>query len=409
MKRIKEIIDLSVIANKIKEQPGIKKYNRIVCEGKDLLDILHVLKTYLNQNIYNQIPEVDKFFLVVNAYFNVCTDQNITKDKIEKSLRLNANSYFTRKLKKYILCSSLSMNYSNILTDIDIDHNKLIFSDSFPKQFDFSPLKDNFKKYVPFLFFNDGLKIRVVVKARSEYEAAEKALTSLDFLRGILNFLLIESNSSFFFIEKIEPINCITIGPASTLHFQNGKLASDQIWYEPQYYHVNKKIYKIDNLIELKENENKIRENLNKHNYGEFLKSIFVNYTRAFDSVDFESSFLKLWCILEKLTNTTDISYDNTIKRAIFLFDDRNFHKQILEHLRTLRNIIVHHNKSNFEMIVYVYQLKRYVDKLIHFHIENKFDFKSIGKACEFLDLPFDVDILKEKIDTYEKAYNLLK
>ena len=50
---------------------------------------------------------------------------------------------------------------------------------------------------------------------------------------------------------------------------------------------------------------------------------------------------LRLWATLEKLTDTEE-SYKATIKRASFLFEDRDYCQQVLRHLKDYRNRFVH-------------------------------------------------------------------
>ena len=52
-------------------------------------------------------------------------------------------------------------------------------------------------------------------------------------------------------------------------------------------------------------------------------------------------------------------------------------------------------DRPDSEMLMY--QLKNFVEWLLRFYIHNPFRFKSLGEACEFLDLPYDVKILRRR------------
>src|SRR5258708_6875371 len=141
-----------------------------------------------------------------------------------------------------------------------------------------------------------------------------------------------------------------------------------------------------------------VRRFLRKHPYAADMQQAFVRYARALDSVDFDSSFLKLWSLLETLTNTIGDNYDVTIRRVLFLVTDRDLSGLILEHLRNYRNATVHHDRSRLAAERYIYQLKRFVEVLLHFHTVSRGQFPSIAKLGEHLDLPFAPEDLRARI-----------
>ncbi len=132
-------------------------------------------------------------------------------------------------------------------------------------------------------------------------------------------------------------------------------------------------------------------------------------YVKALDQRDFNSTFLSLWSLLERLTNTLLDNYKVTVRRAVFLFKDREFHRQILNHLRSYRNRAVHAGEKTDEIEAPVFQLKFYVEQLIFFHIYNTLGFLSMREAAEFLDLPPDASVLKGKIKLFQKAVRFHK
>jgi len=49
---------------------------------------------------------------------------------------------------------------------------------------------------------------------------------------------------------------------------------------------------------------------------------------------------------------------------------------------------------GNSEIETYLYQLKNYVETLLSFHLQNKFNFDTIQEAAEFLSLPHEEEVL---------------
>ena len=143
----------------------------------------------------------------------------------------------------------------------------------------------------------------------------------------------------------------------------------------------------------------KIRAKVRKHAYGESVENAFVRYARSMDTIDYDMTIQKLWSLLEFLTDTGLSSYDKTVRRVRFLYDEERFAGQILEHLRRYRNQSVHGGHSGGDVESEVYQVKRYVDEMLRYHLVNQYKFSSMGQACEMLDLPPDAAQLKRRLD----------
>jgi len=140
------------------------------------------------------------------------------------------------------------------------------------------------------------------------------------------------------------------------------------------------------------------------------LEDVIRGYTRALDQRDFSAAFLALWRLLEKLTSTTENdSYKVTIRQTLFLFKERNYHEQILNHLRNYRNRAVHAGEETEEMETLLFQLKFYVEQLLFFHIYNTLGFSSMQETAEFLHIKPDAMVLKKQIKLLEKAVRFHK
>ena len=73
---------------------------------------------------------------------------------------------------------------------------------------------------------------------------------------------------------------------------------------------------------------------------GPKLRDLFVGYVRALDETNLVSAFLKLWAILEDSTGTgEEASRKTTVRRAVSLLKDEEYHRLMLDHLRTLRSL----------------------------------------------------------------------
>lgn len=124
----------------------------------------------------------------------------------------------------------------------------------------------------------------------------------------------------------------------------------------------------------------------------------------VWDGFWFESAFVALWAVFEHLTHTVGESYSTTVKRCLILHDDPAYHRMILEHLRSKRNRIVHFTEQTEYGETLVYQLKRYVEEALRFHLGSSGTYASIGEAATFLDLPSDPKILEDQIKLRRRA-----
>jgi hypothetical protein len=357
----------------------------------------------------NDIPEIDARGLVTRALLNSDAKAVITSKSIIAEINRLEREYSSLPVEKYVLVSSISINPSWVPKRIRLGSALVIFEKSLPTKF--HKESETQLSLAQLTLFADRptnyLRVRVCVSAKSIHHAAEQALETLDFIRGIWNWILNRSRPSrrIIFAGKPQPVNSVILGPLHTLHTPDGKLVpSDVWWYEPSYLGEVKLFTPNQNDIErINQAFNVVRKAFKKHKYPEVVHDAIIRYTRALDERDYTTAYLKLWSILELLTDTGKAGYDTTVKRTAFLFKEREYHLQILKHLKKYRNSSVHLDKENSEIETYLYQLKGYVETLIHFHINNEFGFETIQEAAEFLDLPSDEEVLRNQEKTFKQ------
>lgn len=122
-------------------------------------------------------------------------------------------------------------------------------------------------------------------------------------------------------------------------------------------------------------------------------------------------AFLQMWSILEKITNTIGGKYDETINRAIwpFLKQDRLIAKDMLESLRCCRNQYVHSGKVGQESDQIAYTIKSFVDPHLLKLISNPFNVQSFEEYGEFLALPTDATVLRQRTRMLTQALKVMQ
>ena len=116
-----------------------------------------------------------------------------------------------------------------------------------------------------------------------------------------------------------------------------------------------------------------------------------------------------MWSILERMTDTIGAKYDETIERATWRFDDRGAAKELLGHLRFRRNQYVHAAKSGEKPDQVAYMLKRFVELHLWTLIRNDFRITSFRGYGDFLRLPTNAGVLKERLGQLQRALRVEK
>lgn len=252
---------------------------------------------------------------------------------------------------------------------------------------------------------NDYSNVIITVKAKSPSMAVTKALRCLDLQRAI--WCLLSNSLMQFAGNEWEPINEIRLGQIHTVHNEDGGVASEAFWYEPNF--VKAKPFNLWNQNNhFEQNVQDILSQLNKSKYSEKLKDALLRYVRALDERDQNNALIKLWGAIESLTSPSGANGDLVIKRCAFLHSEYNFHMQVLEHLRAYRNQSVHAGDQREEVKNHCYQLQFYFDRLMRFHINKAAVFPDLEKANEFLDLPPDKESLLRKKELIESALSFV-
>jgi hypothetical protein len=356
-----------------------------------------------------QVPESQKSYIIEEGIKAFAYKGKRDGKELKNQFRKCEKEFLKKPKQKYSLLSSLSFPYFEELQNVRLNKESLIFCQSYyPKKYNYSHIYGQLESYSNSIPPHGYVPIVVTISARNNLEAVEKGLDMIDSIRGMLNYSINRRISSRIFYGKKEPLNIIRLGPTHTLHLSNGKLATELFWYEPTYFEKSSTWDVSHKWKYISKDFAWIRKTLNRLQYKNSFLRIFIRYARALDTIDYETSYLKLWSILELLTDTINSNYDKTITRALFFYKDDQLNKEIIEHLRNFRNKMVHHGETRNEVDYLLYQIKRIVDKLIWFHLWFAGRFQNIEEFGKFLDLSKDKNYLEKEIKFRESALRFL-
>lgn len=198
------------------------------------------------------------------------------------------------------------------------------------------------------------------------------------------------------------PINVIRLGGVHSVHFPNGKTATEGVWFEPSYTEAF--IYSPSDSTHVQKQVSTILRRIFKFKYAARFPDALLRYVRALDERDQNNALIKLWGALEVITNEETANYTKTVERCSFIFREYEYHKQVLECLREYRNQSVHAGDHSGDAKVHCYHLQYYFSQLIFFFLSKTPKFANFDEVNRFLDLPREKEKLRREKRVIEKA-----
>ena len=406
---INDKYDPDQLARRMESIKTINKKGQASFKGFEYREHITLLCSMLQ--FREEIPDFEKRKIIVKASFNAGSKGDINPKRLITEIGKLEEVYLKLPIKKYYLVTTISISKKIKIKRYNIDKCTIVFKSNLPKIFISN--REKLIKHAQNLFYSPlpshYMFVRVALSAKCEAEAADKAINSLDLLRGIWNLIFNRGAYRETFGGKPSPVNKFILGPVHTIHECSGKVTTETYWYDPHFRGAIKSQDNFENNINNVYNfTNNIRDQIGKSKYANKLKIAILRYTRALDIPDWHDSFLKLWGVLELLTNTTGDRYAVTVRRVSFLFSDGEYHKQILLQLQDARNRKVHSELEHRYTEAYMYQAKRYVESLLMFHLSNSFGFNNLEHAAQFMDQPYNKKEIMSKIRMMHYAKKFL-
>jgi hypothetical protein len=351
------------------------------------------------------VPEADRRNLLWGALVQAAASPAVTGDAMTLAIKNAEREYLRERPKAFVVATSVSIAHFSALRRVNMDGGMLIFSRRLPRNFERTTINDRIAELTNIDTAGRFTAVRIPVLARTSAGAFEAALNRLDLWRSLWNLSLNRETLLRRSSGARQPVNQVRLGPVHTVHASNGALATERFWYELPHQQ-SPAVASLENkYASLKNAERRYRRKLKGSGYRPTLESLLIRYVRALDIPDFDVAFNKLWSVFEALGGSIG-DYRRLIDRAIFVYasNHHEFTRQVFEHLRDVRNGIVHEDRGSDEMETYLYQLKRVVEDLFRYHLGRGLEFSSIAAATEFLDLPVELSTLRAQIKLRQRA-----
>lgn len=355
------------------------------------------------------VPESERRRIVQKVANDTSLPRPITARVLSKACSKLENAYLALPTKSFRLLTEVSLWWTLDVPNTRIEGVHITFKSKLNNAYaERSRLASVSHPTLGYSLPGNYMQVAAQMRARSSNEAAHRALEALDLLRASWNLALNRAKSWRISTGSPKPINDIQLAPFRTVHEMSGTLATEEFWYEPGY---RKPANLFDNKAKFSDIlvfARSLRRRLTVSAYRDDLRSALIRYVRALDSADLNDAFLRLWGLLEYLTHSTRDPSSVTTRRAAFMFRDRERSILLLSNLADFRNRLVHAGSDSDDIESLVFQLKRYVDALLVFHLGNRFGFESRAEAAAFMESPSDTVKLKHQLRRLQQALGFI-
>lgn len=345
------------------------------------------------------VPYIDKSTLVWKTLSSISTE--LTPQEFETKINKIFGAGKATKEQNYHVLTSISLYPNGLKERISINGTtiKLLNSD-FPKKYE-SRAEAIIRAKIPVdPTPSNYTRVIVTVRARTPDTAVTSALRTIDLYRAAL--CLFCNNRMEIWGKEWIPINVIRLGGVHSVHFSNGKIATEEVWFDPSY--IEAPIYSPKDSAHIQTQVSIILRRIFKLKYAARFPDALLRYVRALDERDQNNALIKLWGALEVITNEETANYNQTVQRCSFIFGEHEYHTQVLESLREYRNQSVHAGDQSGDAKVHCFHLQYYFSHLFWFLLSNAQKFASLDEAYRFLDLPREKEKLRRQKRIIEKA-----
>jgi len=340
-------------------------------------------------DFHPDLPEFERKRIVTRVSHDANMVRPITADSLLRQCSKLEQEYLALPKKPFRLLTEVSIWWTIEVPRTCVGQTTVTFNPKTVRGFaERSRLFNESRGSVGFALPDNYMRVSALVTARTPYEAAEKALNGIDLVRASWNLSLNRGKAWRHSGGRPPPVNDIRLSPFHTVHESTGALATETYWYDPGFAKPASLFSDKPRFTRLQEFARNLRARLTQLPYRQDMESALLRYVRALDSADLNDAFLRLWSLLEYLTDSGHDPYKVATRRAAFMFQDRERAQLVLTHLTQHRNRFVHAGSDSDEIESLVFLLKRHVDSLLLFHLGTSFGFTSRGEAARFMDLP---------------------
>lgn len=252
------------------------------------------------------------------------------------------------------------------------------------------------------------------VRANSSADANERASEAMYEVLGLVNLAADGgkiSRTSFRTDGKL-PVSEVLVGPHTTVHFDNGKMAQDGFWIENWVGGPDQKNRTAEEWTAWEENVRQLDLGLGRSRWRAQCKSAAARYYKAFSNPNLEESFLEGWRLFENISGSRREKIGDQLVRVSNMFEDNAEYLILGKHLALRRNMLAHGHaiKADDEETL-AFQMLFFIVPFMRQYVLNGLGFRSPEEFWEFLELPAHKDMrttnraeLRRRLGLLDKA-----
>ncbi|MCA0303634.1 MAG: hypothetical protein LCH95_14615 [Proteobacteria bacterium] len=251
--------------------------------------------------------------------------------------------------------------------------------------------------------------IWATVSARSELEAADKAVASIKAALGCIN-LLLNSHVERSHSGRPLPRNTVRLVGDQVVYRSDWSRFDNVFFYEEEAE--NPERWPVDLARSLERNRKTLDQMLNRLNdpvLGSLLFEAIQDYHEALCRVDPALVHFRLWGLLERLTNSQADESRTTIKRASFLFSQTEVLRQRLRHVADARHKFVHQRARVPFLENLSDHLRKWSEEILLYLFLTRRRFPNLNFYFKLLDAPVSRTELERAMSVLRAAKTFLK
>ena len=399
-----------VILDRLRKCSSVGQDGRVSFNGFDKFELDSVLFTMIEfHKTFSYHTAQQIYSRGLSAWV---ASEGTTADKFLESLKAEVLVYNKQVPEDFVLVTSISAVAGFPLRKIKLEGGVIESCPrGLPKKYETRTYHDKrWKSSSPHLP-DSYCPVLVRFKSKNPMDGVEHALYELDFVRGIFS---LDVNSAFSISLAMQtfkraPINKLTLGGMHSLHQKSGKLQDKNIfWYDPNYS--ERKSLELTG----EKNAQAVRffefviGALSRHKDAHIIKDAIVRYVRAFDEVDKNSTVQRAWAALESMMAPGENNTDLIVGRCSFLYAEREYYRQVLEHVKEYRNRNVHLGHAIEDPSPHCYQIQKFFRQALIFHLREVDNFKGLQESNKFLDSSDSIVELGRQRDLIDKVISFI-
>lgn len=373
--------------------------------GFSLFDLSAAFHSFLR--FPEAIPDSVARTYVREALVAAAKAERPTVRELKSILSRKTQAYLGRATAQFIVNTSLSVNRNVPSFETHLEESRVVVNPRRALSREGAVRVGTIDELQPPTY----VPVHVFVTARSASAALDQAMNDLDLLRGVWNWVLNFGGFRLGFGVDFQPVNQIRRGPIHTVHSVRGTLAEETYWVNQ---HDGAPLDALDirgKVANLRSTQRSVGRLLRGHPYSGELKMAFRRYASALDHRSPRVVLLELWSMLELLTATDSGArrHEDTVRRAAFLWPECEFHVAMLTHLKEQRNLLVHRAEVSRDVEILIYQVKRYVEVLMRYHLLSRRRYETMDHACQVLALQTTPEALTRNMQALRVAMRIRK